>query len=198
MVNTQKTCHVINYTSVIIMVILRREDRQDRRRGERRAPRLTRRIWVVGLALVLVVIALTLLLVFSTGSKNSMEGLPSVGDHFHAKYAVRICGEKVVDFPMSEGGVHTHGDGLIHIHPKHIREAGLNATIARFMAGTGTIITDTSLTLPSGETYANGNKCPNGMPGIWQLKLNDTFLGNIAEYVPRDQDDLEILFIALE
>lgn len=189
---------MIHCTSDIIMVILRKEDRQDRRRGERRAPRLTRRIWAIGIAMVLLIFGLTLLLVFSTGSKNSAEGLPGVGDHFHAKYAVRVCGEKVVDFPYSEGGVHTHGDGVIHIHPTHVREAGLNANIARFMAGTGSTITDTSLKLPSGEIYANGDKCPNGMPAILQLKVGNAFLSNISEYVPRDQDDLEILFIALE
>ena len=178
--------------------MLRRDDRQERRKGERRAPRLTRRIWAVGIAMVLFIFGLTLFLVFSTGSKNSVEGLASVGDHFHAKYAVRVCGEKVVDFPFSEGGVHTHGDGVIHIHPKHVREAGLNANIARFMAGTGSTITDTSLNLPSGEIYSNGDKCPNGMPGILQLKVGDAFLSDIADYAPRDQDNLEILFIALE
>ena len=145
------------------MVILRREGREDRRRGERRAPKLSRRGLIIGSIVVVAIGAVSAMLILFTGSEAQIG--PNVGDHFHAKYAVRVCGEKITDFPYSSGGIHTHGDGVIHIHPTHVREAGSNATIARFMAGTGSKITENSLILPTGEKYETRLPCPDGKIG---------------------------------
>ena len=98
------------------MVILRREGREDRRRGERRAPKLSRRGLIIGSIVVVAIGAVSAMLILFTGSEAQIG--PNVGDHFHAKYAVRVCGEKITDFPYSSGGIHTHGVGLyIYIQP---------------------------------------------------------------------------------
>ena len=184
---------------LVIMVILRREGREDRRRGERRAPKLSRRGLIIGSMVVVAIGAVSAMLILFTGSDGKIG--PNVGDHFHGKYAVRVCGDKITDFPYSSGGIHTHGDGLIHIHPTHVREAGSNATIARFMAGTGSQITDNFLTLPTGEKYENGQLCPDGKIGELLLKVNGVSQNQIAEYVLSESEaeqEIEILFQQLD
>ena len=49
-------------------------------------------------------------------------GDPSLDDHWHTAYGVYVCDElSPVMFPNDSSdnrtGIHTHGDGLIHIHP---------------------------------------------------------------------------------
>ena len=178
------------------MVIQRNEDRQGRRRGEKRSPKITKRMLIIGSLIVFAIGIIFAMLLSLTGSNVNIG--PNVGEHIHAKYAVRVCGEKIKDFPYSAGDVHTHGDGLIHIHPNHVREAGSNANIARFMAGTGSKITDQYLTLPTGEKYENGQSCPDGQIGKLLLKVNGVEQKIIASYVPIDGDEIEILFLKSE
>ncbi len=56
------------------------------------------------------------------------------GDHWHAAYGVNLCGVWQPLAPASEStvGLHSHGDGLLHIHP--FSEAGSfeNATVEHF------------------------------------------------------------------
>ena len=181
------------------MVILRREGREDRRRGERRAPKLSRRGLIIGSIVVVAIGAVSAMLILFTGSEAQIG--PNVGDHFHAKYAVRVCGEKITDFPYSSGGIHTHGDGVIHIHPTHVREAGSNATIARFMAGTGSKITENFLILPTGEKYETGQPCPDGKIGQLLLRADGVAQNQIAGYVLSESETeqtIEILFESLD
>lgn len=45
---------------------------------------------------------------------------PSPGSsHWHAAYVVRVCDEVLDPFEDAQAshGIHTHGDGLIHVHP---------------------------------------------------------------------------------
>ncbi len=61
--------------------------------------------------------------------------------------------------PGGPGHVHTHGRGGIHIHPKISSKAGANANLAQFIADSGGVLRDSGLTLPSGVTYGEGDKC---------------------------------------
>lgn len=55
-------------------------------------------------------------------------------DHWHAAYGINICGEWQAPIPEFESpiGIHTHADGVIHIHPFTIEGAGENATLGNF------------------------------------------------------------------
>ncbi len=83
-------------------------------------------------------------------------------DHWHAAYATNICGDNQPN-PSDDGpdtkGIHTHGDGLVHIHPFVGAAAGENATFQVFADQLGIEITDDSMTLPDGTTYTNGDDC---------------------------------------
>jgi hypothetical protein len=58
-------------------------------------------------------------------------------DHWHAAYGFYICGEWVPNLPENEtpDGIHTHGDGVVHIHPFTAGAAGENATLGTFLGG---------------------------------------------------------------
>jgi hypothetical protein len=94
---------------------------------------------------------------------------PVVGeDHWHAAYGIYICGEWQPDIPEFENttGIHTHGDGVIHIHPFSQSGAGENATLGTFLEDTDVKLSDDQLTigkneLPDGaKTWKEGeDKC---------------------------------------
>ena len=88
-------------------------------------------------------------------------------DHFHSAYAIDICGESLVlanDSVNDRTGIHTHGDGLIHIHPFLSTVAGRNATLGAFFAESDGLLTDTELQIP-GRTVVEGVDTCNGEPG---------------------------------
>jgi hypothetical protein len=79
---------------------------------------------------------------------------PVVGeDHWHAAYGIYICGEWQPDIPEFENttGIHTHGDGVIHIHPFSQSGAGENATLGTFLEDTDVKLSDDQLTIGKNE-----------------------------------------------
>jgi hypothetical protein len=81
-------------------------------------------------------------------------------DHWHAAFAVNICGEELGPF-SDEGpdvlGIHTHSDGLIHIHPFASRASGPRATLERYFDQVGLEVTDDALSLPEAFEYPDGD-----------------------------------------
>jgi hypothetical protein len=80
-------------------------------------------------------------------------------DHWHAAFAIEVCGKEldpVQDGPQDVQGIHTHGDGLIHIHPFTRSAAGKRATMSKFFKQVDLTVTDTGFELPKGMTMADG------------------------------------------
>jgi hypothetical protein len=101
-------------------------------------------------------------------------------DHWHEAFGVNLCGTYQADLPEAvNSGIHTHGDGLIHVEATNSAETGKNATLGKFVAdyGSGFRLTDTELRLPGGKTYKNGDKCDNGK------------VGRVAVYIWNTVDD---------
>ena len=119
---------------------------------------------------------------------------PRVGDHWHARYRIVVCGVTQPPLPGTHGGVHTHGGGGIHIHPRTKDEAFSNASLALFFSTSGGALTDQSLTLPSGLTFANGDRCPDGRGGQLSVTVNGDPIGNPSSYVFRNQKAIVISF----
>ncbi len=83
-------------------------------------------------------------------------------DHWHAAFGSYICGafeKNPADAKADASGIHTHSDGLIHIHPYTAAAAGENATFGVFADQIGLKLGDGTFTLPGGKTYKNGDKC---------------------------------------
>lgn len=83
-------------------------------------------------------------------------------DHWHAAFGIDICGQfqgNVSDIGPDRYGIHTHQDGLIHIHPFGGSASGERATFSVFAEQSGIEVTDDSLTLPDGQSFTNGDDC---------------------------------------
>lgn len=111
-------------------------------------------------------------------SANSMDQVPPrLGDHWHAAYGVFICDRYLA--PLSDTtedrlGIHTHGDGLIHIHPFTTAVTGASANLAAFARQVGLKLEDSSLELSNGKRYRNGDDCAGTAASVrvlvWESK----------------------------
>ncbi len=116
---------------------------------------------VIGL---IVVLGAGLIAVAASERKAETDVPPVAGeDHWHSAYGFDICGEFLPADPenASPVGIHTHGDGVIHIHPTSDGGAGENATLGTFLADLGVLLDDDTLgvadqTWQEGEDQCDG------------------------------------------
>ena len=89
-------------------------------------------------------------------------------DHWHAAFAMNVCGKELPPLaqPATDPlGIHTHADGLIHIHPFTINAAGKKATMAKFWDLTKLQVTDKGFKDPAtGKVYEEGKTTCGGKP----------------------------------
>lgn len=98
-------------------------------------------------------------------------------DHWHAIYGVWDCtanngsGDWVPKFSShrDEWGIHSHDDGIIHIHPFFEESAGKNATFRLFAETMGISVSNTEITLDDGRALTEGVLC-NGEPAQIELR----------------------------
>ena len=108
-------------------------------------------------------------------------------DHWHSSLSFYICDHWAPNIPLfeSQDGVHTHGDGVIHIHPFTPAASGAGATLGFFLKAVpgGLKLSGTELQFVkvAGDTNAldskdwkNGDKCPNGQAGKVKFTVNKT------------------------
>ena len=126
---------------------------------------------------------------------------PRVGDHWHATYEVIVCGEPQPNVRQWSGGVHTHGNGTMHLHPQTRFEEGVGARLVRWFEyggdalGTGAKLTKDELQLPGErETWKNGDQCPDGTEGVLQVFVNGVKMDDWRRYIPQDGDQIRIEF----
>ncbi|HZP31489.1 MAG TPA: hypothetical protein VFC99_21225 [Acidimicrobiia bacterium] len=199
---------------------LRARYRRPRRRGGS--------TWFYG-ALTVIVIAGVLGIVFTRNDNSAASAVPpragtdprtgQLYDHWHEALGVEVCGEWLSD-PAEfttradnagvHAGLHTHGDGFIHVEPLQADEAGNNATLGTFMRFGGWSVSSDSFSVwtgpsfdPSKKTWTNGDRCPgkDGKPGtgkpghvVWQVDCENR-TGNPSDYKLEDQKVLGIGFV---
>ncbi|MCH7484502.1 MAG: cupredoxin domain-containing protein [Chloroflexi bacterium] len=149
--------------------------------------------WVPVVAIIFVVFGL-LGLLFVT---RTATGAPRIGvDHWHVPYTFYICGEKQPPAPTWTGsGVHTHADGLIHIHPFTQAEEGAGARLAKWFDYGGGKLDGDEIRMPgSATTYKNGDECADGTTGEVQIFVNGVKLPDYKRFLPKDGDRLRIVF----
>ena len=116
--------------------------------------------------LTLVVVLGVALIVFARNDRVNEDqgGVPQLGDHIHLAYGVNACGAFLADIPEFESpiGIHTHGDGVLHVHPFSQLGTGVNATLERFLAdaredgGLDAAVSDDTINW-LGEEYVEGD-----------------------------------------
>jgi len=194
--------------------VARRTVRSRPRKRSRRRLRLPSWTPVAGIVVVIVAI-IGVFLAFARGTAAQ----PSIGDHIHAALDIYVCGQKEPNLPFFEAGIHTHGDGLIHIHPQFTNEEGTGASVGKFFQYGGWELSDSTLTLPGDRTFKNGDACPDGQTGVlrmlkyrlsWRSSSGANSLladecsrvadadmqevKNFPGYVPKDGDCLHLIF----
>jgi len=102
-------------------------------------------------------------------------------DHWHSVYGVWDCtaaggeGGWVPPFQSTtdNSGIHSHGDGLIHIHPFFEWSAGENAQLWIFADEMGITLTDSTLELDDGQVLTEGTDC-GGEPAVLHIRRWET------------------------
>jgi hypothetical protein len=87
---------------------------------------------------------------------------PAVGDHWHLAIGFNRCGKWLDpqrDVAGDQKGVHTHDDGLIHLHPFFNEVSGDNATLKWFLEDIGAVVDEDGLTLATGEVLPFNGEC---------------------------------------
>jgi hypothetical protein len=113
--------------------------------------------------------------------KDDLGGLPQLGDHIHQAFGVNVCGEWKFDIPEFETpvGIHTHGDGVLHIHPFSQLGVGANATLGRYFTnarddgGLDVRVSDDKLDyldedIEEGKTKCEGVEDPVLLMAYWE------------------------------
>ena len=129
----------------------------------------TGRNWLFGLGIVVIIavgIGVVLMARNENGGYGANDTPPKANlqngdpfDHWHAAFAIEVCGTEIdplQDGPTDVQGIHTHGDGLVHIHPFTRAAAGKRATLSRYFKQVGLTVTDTGFELPEGMTLEDG------------------------------------------
>lgn len=153
--------------------------------------------WVPVVAIIFVVFGILAALFIA----RSATGAPRIGqDHWHVPYTYWVCGEKQAPAPTWEAGVHTHGDGIIHIHPFVHSEEGAGARLVKWFEYGGGKLDSDEVRLPgSDHTYKNGDVCPEGFPeagatGEVQVFNNGEKVNDYTHFIPHDGDVVRIVF----
>lgn len=132
---------------------------------------------------------------------------PAIGDHIHAALGVNICGEFEDNAPTfltragseESAGIHSHNDGLMHIHPEADDETGIDATVGKFFEEGGWELSEDRINLVNGWSntdVTNGGTCPDGQVASVRWMVNGTEKdGNPADFAPEDGDRITIAFL---
>ena len=176
--------------------------------------------WNMGIALVAVV-GIALLIWTVASRREEAQAAPragnpttgEAGDHWHASLDVNVCGQWLNPAPEFETradsseirvGIHSHGDGLVHIHPFNSSESGGSATLGRFLDYGGWSASSDSFDLWPGsdgqpQQEKNGDECttPEGAKAkgtlTWYVNGKKQS-GNPGDYQPKDQDKIVLAF----
>jgi hypothetical protein len=117
-------------------------------------------------------------------------------DHWHAALGVNVCGSWLVDAPEFNerasapgflAGVHSHGDGLIHMHPYTDDEAGNHATLRTFLEEGGWMGEHDGLDL-----WAPTDQCGAGADPVVRYFVNREAVDDGLDYKFADQDTIVI------
>jgi hypothetical protein len=152
---------------------------------------------VAGVVVVLGVV----LVAMSTGS--SEDEPPRVGDHWHAALGVNVCGTWQPDAPefherigtVLQAGIHSHGDGLIHLHPYSSDESGGRATVGRFFEYGGWSVSASSIRFWNG-TYDSDARCGDEPAHLrWTVNGDERTGDDPADYHPEQGDVIAIAIL---
>jgi hypothetical protein len=164
-------------------------------------------IWYATLALIVILGAG--LTAFSRDDRlealNSPESKeePRANDtHWHVALGVRVC-DRWLDHVLDQTdpkGIHSHGDGIIHVHPFVASAAGRRATFDRYAEVVKGKLSPTSFTWPEGdgknkESHETGDKCGDKEGEVVTFYNGEKHDGDPGEIRLTDRGKLVLAFV---
>ena len=149
-------------------------------------------------AAVALVIVLGLFLVIFARATRDAEVTPTLQDHWHAAYGVYDCVSNsflpVFQSEFDPEGIHSHQDGIIHIHPFTSSVTGKQARLSVFMNAMGAEITEEALVLPGNQSLEAGVNCGGEEAVIQVVRWANAFEGGEpAEVYTENLGDVRFL-----
>lgn len=94
----------------------------------------------------MLLLVISILVAASRGERLSQEPMANI-DHWHAAYGVYLCDRFLapVQGNGDSNGIHSHGDGVVHVEPLNRASAGSKAVFRRFEEAQRSRITSSSL-----------------------------------------------------
>jgi len=126
------------------------------------------------MALAGIFLAGMLLVAFSWNARDLEALSPSFDDHWHVSYGIYDCRTEsfqpnLPDPQTPNSGMHTHGQGVVHIHPRGSDVTGNNAQLGRFLEAARVEITDSRVTFTDREELSEEGAVCGGEPAILQV-----------------------------
>lgn len=112
-----------------------------------------------GAIAAIVVLGIALIVIAAGDRRSEADVRPILGDHWHAAYGFYVCDDFQPHLDTFEGraGIHTHGDGVIHIHPYSSSGTGENATMRTFLEDADAELSDDTLRIGD-ESWTEGDQ----------------------------------------
>jgi hypothetical protein len=157
------------------------------------------RVWVAGIA-ALVVLGIVVLLLSRGGGGTPAPEEPPVArqDHWHAAYGIYVCDRFLppIQNPRDPRGIHTHNDGLIHIHPFSSSAGGRNATLGVFADAVDLELSSDRLEVPGQGSFTEGEDDCGGEPAEVVVKVDDRIVRDDFRGIRlRDRQSITIAFV---
>ncbi|MGI9023470.1 MAG: hypothetical protein ACR2HV_09635 [Acidimicrobiales bacterium] len=138
----------------------------------------------------------------TTAPRPAENGKPQ--DHWHAAVGFYVCDKFMpsITDQADPTGIHSHGDGVVHIHPFSEVAAGRRATLGAFFQAVKATVNTSEIAIPGQETVKNGLKCGD-QEAVIQTKTwanpNPDTPGTIVEGSPANirPKDRELITVAL-
>ena len=139
----------------------------------------------------------------TTPPRMAAEG--RAGDHWHTALGINVCGRFLPNITDEADplGIHTHADGVVHVHPARPAAAGRNARLKVFLDAVGGKVSETEIRLPGQETKRSGMRCGDKpaqvRAKVWPSKSPDAegtiFTGDPGEIRFTDGQLITVAFL---
>lgn len=99
------------------------------------------------------------------------EGPPQLADHWHAAFGINVCGDwypDLYDVAPDYSGIHTHEDGVIHVHPFSATFTGERAVMGAFFMMVDVWVEEDVVLVQSMDLTPRTGRCGDE-PGRWVM-----------------------------
>jgi hypothetical protein len=184
-------------------------DKRAENRRKKPGPPNQQRSWFLPVVVLIVTVGLAgvALLAMTREPSDPADALPRVGDHWHLAYGVYDCDGYVPPSTQQTDplGIHSHADGLIHVHPYRAQAAGSRAQMGLFIDAIGARLSDDRYVPgpgePEGRELSEAEGC-NGEPAelvlaFWPDATQDTEPEIIRENLSSFRFDTDSAAVAI-